>query len=64
MMNYAQENKCTMVETQDLSKRNTKRVTDGHNPDATQTILDLLKSLSDDAEADNTDNNEEQPIDS
>ena len=36
----------------------------GHFPDATQTIFDSLKSLSDDKEADNTDDDEEQPIDS
>ena len=35
----------------------------GYFPDATQTILDSLKSLSDD-EADDTDDDEEQPIDS
>ena len=29
-------------------------------PDATETILDSLKSVSDDEEADNTDNDEEQ----
>ena len=34
--------------------------TDGHFPDATQTILDSIKSLSDDEEADDTDDDEEQ----
>ena len=43
--------------------RENEEPTDGHFPDATQTILDSLKSLSDDEEADNTDD-EEQPIDS
>lgn len=43
---------------------NTQEATDGHFPDATQTILDSLNSLSDNEKADDTDDGEEQPIDS
>ena len=63
-MNYSQENVRAMAEYTRLIQEKYEEPTDGHFPDATQTILDSLKSLSDDEEADDTDDDEEQPIDS
>ena len=63
-MNYSQENVRAMAEYTRLIQEKYEEPTDGHFPDATQTILDSLKSLSDDEEADDTDNDEEQPKDS
>ena len=64
MMNYSQENICAMVEYSRLIQEKYKEPTDGHFPDATQTNLDSLQSLSNDKETDNTDDDEEQPMDS
>ena len=63
-MNYSQENVRAMAEYTRLIQEKYEELTDGHFPDAIQTILDSLKSLSDDEEADDTDDDEEQPIDS
>ena len=62
-MNYSQENVSVMAEYTRFIQEKYEEPTDGHFPDATQTILDSLKSLSDDEEADDTDDDEEQPID-
>ena len=59
-MNYSEENARTMAEYTRLCQEKYEEPTDGHFPDATQTILDLLKSLSDDEEGNNIDDNEEQ----
>ena len=61
-MNYSQENVRAMAEYTRLIQEKYEEPTDGHFPDATQTILDSLKFLSDDEEADDTDDDEEQPI--
>ena len=53
-----------MAEYTRLIQEKYEEPTDGHVLDATKTILDSLKSLFDDEEADNTDDDEEQPIDS
>ena len=63
-MNYSEENVRAMAEYTRLSQEKYEEPTDGHFPDATQTILDSLKSISDDEEADDNDDDEEQPVDS
>ena len=53
-----------MAEYAILIQEKYEEPTNGHFPDATQTILASLKCLSDDEEADDTDDDEEQPMDS
>ena len=59
-MNYSEENVRAMSEYSRLCQEKYKESTDGHFSDAIQTILDSLKSLSDDEEANDTDDEKEQ----
>ena len=59
-MNSLEENVYKMAEHTRLTHEKYEEPTDGHFPDATQTILKLLKSPTDDEDVRDTDQDEKQ----